>query len=178
MKKLSSMESPPKIMAVVYKKEERETGNKVLILEDIQDPGNLGTIIRSSLAFGVDTLVLSPKTVDLYNPKVIRATKGMIFHLNIIVRDLEPFIESLKKEKYQIFGTKVDGGRDIRKVTIPSKYAIIMGNEGQGMSEKLSKLCDENIYIKISNQVESLNVAVASSIILYEVYNNESNQNR
>lgn len=179
MKKLSSMESAPKIMAIVYKKKEEEVGNRVLVLEDIQDPGNLGTIIRSSLAFGVDTLVLSPKTVDLYNPKVIRATKGMLFHLNIIVREIVPFISSLKKDNYKIYGTKVEKGEDIRKLNISSKFALVMGNEGQGMSNEVSSLCDNYLYIKMDNRVESLNVAVASSILLYEVFNkNEFNKDR
>ena len=169
MKKLSSMESAPKIMAIVYKKKEEEVGNRVLVLEDIQDPGNLGTIIRSSLAFGVDTLVLSPKTVDLYNPKVIRATKGMLFHLNIIVREIVPFISSLKKDNYKIYGTKVDGGINVKDIDIPCKYALVIGNEGNGMSVNISNLCDENLYIKMNTEVESLNAAVATSILLYEM---------
>ena len=83
MKKISSMESIPNVIGVAYKKEEDIIGNKILILDDIQDPGNLGTIIRSSLAFGIDTVVLSKNTVDLYNSKVIRATQGLVFHMNI-----------------------------------------------------------------------------------------------
>lgn len=171
IKKLSSMESAPTVMAVVYKKKEEEVGSRILVLEDIQDPGNLGTIIRSSLAFGVDTLVLSPKTVDLYNPKVIRSTKGMLFHLNIVVREIVPFISNLKKDNYKIYGTKVEGGEDIRNTDISSKFALVMGNEGQGMSGEVSLLCDNYLYIKMDNRVESLNVAVASSILLYEVFN-------
>ena len=84
MKKLSSMDSYPSVIGVSKKIEEKEMGNKVLILEDIQDPGNLGTMIRSAVAFDIDTIILSPKTVDLYNSKVIRATQGMIFSINIV----------------------------------------------------------------------------------------------
>ena len=83
MKKLSDNPSIPKIMAIVYKKECTRIGNKVLILDRLQDPGNLGTIIRSAVAFGFNTLILSDDTVDLYNPKVIRSTQGMLFNINI-----------------------------------------------------------------------------------------------
>lgn len=171
MKKLSSMDSYPNVIGLCYKKENNVIGDKILILEDIQDPGNLGTIIRSSLAFDIDTIVLSPKTVDLYNSKVIRSTQGMIFNSNIIVSKLSDFINELKKNNYKIFGTKVDGGSDIRNIDLPSKIAIIIGNEGNGISDNISNLCDNYLYIKMNDSVESLNAGVAASIILYEVYN-------
>lgn len=171
LKKLSSMESYSNVMAVAQKIKEKEIGEKILILEDIQDPGNLGTIIRSACAFGIDTIVLSPKTVDLYNPKVIRATQGMIFHINIIVREVIPFIEEIKKDNYKIVGTRVTDGKDVRQSKTYSHYAIIIGNEGRGMSSEIQELCDEYLYIKMNEQVESLNAAVAASILLYELYN-------
>ena len=171
MKKISNMDSYPKVVAVSYKKKEEKIGNKILILDDIQDPGNLGTIIRSSVAFDIDTIVLSPRCVDLYNSKVIRSTQGMLFHINIIVRELEPFIINLKKDNYKIMGTKVDNGCNIRSTIISTKYALIIGNEGQGMSKKVSDLCDEYLYIKMNAMVESLNAGVATSILLYELYN-------
>ena len=171
LKKLSSMESYSNVMAVAQKIKEKEIGEKILILEDIQDPGNLGTIIRSACAFGIDTIVLSPKTVDLYNPKVIRATQGMIFHINIIVREVIPFIEEIKKDNYKIVGTRVTDGKDVRQSKTYSHYALIIGNEGRGMSSEIQELCDEYLYIKMNEQVESLNAAVAASILLYELYN-------
>ena len=171
MKKLSSMDSYPNVIGLCYKKKDNFIGDKILILEDIQDPGNLGTIIRSSNAFDIDTIVLSSKTVDLYNSKVIRSTQGMIFNYNIIVRELSDFIKELKNDNYKIFGTKVDGGSDIRNIDLPSKMAIIIGNEGNGMSDNISNLCDNYLYIKMNDSVESLNAGVAASILLYEVYN-------
>ena len=171
LKKLSSMESYSNVMAVAQKIKEKEIGEKILILEYIQDPGNLGTIIRSACAFGIDTIVLSPKTVDLYNPKVIRATQGMIFHINIIVREVIPFIEEIKKDNYKIVGTRVTDGKDVRQSKTYSHYALIIGNEGRGMSSEIQELCDEYLYIKMNEQVESLNAAVAASILLYELYN-------
>ena len=171
MKKLSSTDSIPNVIGVCKKKEEKEVGNKILILEDIQDPGNLGTIIRSSLAFGIDTIVLSPKTVDLYNSKVVRSTQGMMFHINIIVRELIPFIKELKKDNYVIYGTKVDNGINVKDIEKKDKYALIIGNEGNGMSSNVESLCDKNLYIDMDKRVESLNASVAASILLYEMMN-------
>lgn len=171
MSKLSSMDSYPIVIGVCYKKREETVGNRVLILEDIQDPGNLGTIIRSAVAFNIDSIILSPKTVDLYNSKVIRATQGMIFGLNIITRELTSIIRVLKEDNYLVLGTNVRNGVDIKDVNIPDKFALIIGNEGNGMSNEISSLCDKNIYIKINERVESLNAAVAASILLYEINN-------
>ena len=169
MKKLSSMDSYPNVIGVCNKKEEENIKGNVLILDDIQDPGNLGTIIRSAVAFNIDTIILSPKTVDLYNSKVIRSTQGMIFHINIIVKDLEEIINKLQEDNYKIYGTKVDNGNDVRNINNIDKYALVIGNEGNGMSEKVSNLCDEYLYIKMNDKVESLNAGVAASILLYEL---------
>ena len=171
MKKLSDLSTPSNVMAVVEKLEEKEIREKILVLDNIQDPGNLGTIIRSAVAFNFDTIVLSPNTVDLYNPKVVRSTQGMMFHINIIVRDLKPFINELKEDGYKIVGTKVTNGVDVRKSKTYSHFALIIGNEGKGMSEELSELCNEYLYIKMNDQCESLNAAVAASILMYEISN-------
>lgn len=141
----------------------------VLILDGLQDPGNLGTIIRSCIAFGIDNLVLSNNSVDLYNSKVIRSTQGMIFNINIIRDDLSKVISLLKENNYNIYGTNVINGIDIKDVKKDEKYAIIMGNEGNGISKDVSSLVDKNIYIKMNEKCESLNVAVSASIILYEL---------
>ncbi len=171
MKKLSSMDSYPNVIGVAYKRKEDKIGSRVLVLEDIQDPGNLGTIVRSAAAFNIDTIILSPRTVDLYNPKVIRSTQGMIFHLNIITRELESTIKELKTSNYLVLGTNVRNGVNIKDINIDGNFALIIGNEGKGMSETLSDLCDKNVYIKMNERVESLNAAVAASIILYEISN-------
>ncbi len=179
MKKMSSTDSVCNVIGVAYKKKESNVlGNRILVLDGIQDPGNLGTIIRSSAAFNVDTIVLNDKCVDLYNSKVLRSTQGMIFKVNIIYRDLISFINKLKEDNYTIYGTKVDGGEDIRNISISENSAIVIGNEGNGISEEISKLCDKNLYIKMNNDVESLNAGVAASIILYEVDKNGINYNR
>ena len=171
MKKLSEMDSPSNVMAVCNMLDNKIIGNKFLLLDDIQDPGNLGTIIRSALAFNVDTIVLSPNTVDLYNPKVVRATQGMMFHINIVIKDLIDVINDLKKKKIPVYGTKVNAGINVRLLRDETidKYALIMGNEGNGVSTDIIDMCDEYLYIKMNDKVESLNVGVATSIILYEL---------
>jgi TrmH family RNA methyltransferase len=169
MKYISELDSVPKIIGICKKMNEKELGNKILVLDEIQDPGNLGTIIRSGVAFNVDTIVLSKNSVDVYNPKVIRATQGMIFNINIIIRDLESFIPELKNNGYKIYGTRVDNGKNIKNIEKIEKTCIIMGNEGKGVSKSILDMCDEYIYIDMNASCESLNVAVATSIILYEL---------
>ena len=169
MKKLSEMESIPKVIGVLkYLNEKDIKGNKVLLLDDIQDPGNLGTIIRSSLAFGVSDIVLNTNSVDIYNSKVIRSSQGMIFKINILRRELKSVINDLKNKDYEILGTSVIKGSDVRLIK-PLKFALIMGNEGQGVKQELLDLCDKNLYINMNKECESLNVGVATSILLYEL---------
>ena len=167
---ISNLDTPNGIIGICRKKDSFLKGNRIVILEDIQDPGNLGTIIRSCVAFNVDTLVLSSNTVDLYNSKVIRATQGMIFKLNIIISDnLEVLIKDLKQRNYKIYSTNVKNGNSLKTIEKKDVFAIIMGNEGNGVSNKLNSLSDEFLYIDMNKNCESLNVAVATSIILYEL---------
>lgn len=169
MKKISDMESVSEYYGVCKKIQEKELGKKIIILDGIQDPGNLGTIIRSAVAFNIDTVVLSCECVDLYNSKVLRSTKGMIFNKNVIVRDIVPFIDSL--DKYIIYGTSVTNGEDIRSIELPEYIALVIGNEGKGISQEVYDRCNKFIYIKMNDRCESLNAGVAASIIMYEVNN-------
>lgn len=169
LKSLSQLETPYNIIGVCKMVEKKEIGNRVLMLDDVQDPGNLGTIIRSSVAFDIDTIILSENTVDLYNSKVIRGSQGMNFYINIIRGNLEEYITELKNNDYKIYTTDVEDGKDVKFVSISEKYAIIMGNEGKGVSSNINSLSDEKIYIKMNKVCESLNVAVATSIILHQI---------
>lgn len=171
MKKLSDNPSIPKIMAVVNKKESTIKGNKILLLDRLQDPGNLGTIIRSAVAFNFDTIILSNDTVDLYNSKVLRSTQGMLFNINILRQDLTNVINELKNNNYTIYGTKVDNGYDVKEINNINKFALIIGNEGTGISDNILKQCDKYLYIKMNNNCESLNAGVAASILMYEMGN-------
>ena len=169
MKKISDMVSPSEYYAVCSKKLESDVGNRILVLDDIQDPGNLGTIIRSAVAFNFDTVVISPGTVDLYNPKVVRSTKGMLFNVNIITRDIVSFLSEL--DDYVIYGTDVTNGVSIRGENIHDKVVIVIGNEGNGISDRVKEKCHKFIYLPMNSKCESLNASVSASIIMYEVDN-------
>lgn len=170
MKFISELDNPSNIMGVCTKLvEQEELGSKILMLDNVQDPGNLGTIIRSAVAFNIDTIILSDDTVDLYNSKVIRASQGMIFKINIVRKSLLEVIPNLKKQGYKIYTTNVKNGKSLKNVEKVSKFAIIMGNEGLGVKESISSLADDFLYIDMAKDCESLNVAVAASIILYEL---------
>lgn len=170
MKKISNQQSISDEIAICKFLEEKEDlGKKVLLLDRLQDPGNLGTIIRSAVAFNFDTIVLSNDSVDLYNDKVIRASEGQIFNISIIRRNLLSFIPKIKNDNYKVIGTDVTSGKYIKDCDY-EKIAIVIGNEGQGMNESTKALCDDYVKIKMNNNCESLNAGVAASILMYEVY--------
>lgn len=169
MKYITELDNPSKIIGICHKKNDKIQGNHILILDDIQDPGNLGTIIRSAVAFNIDTIILSKTGVDLYNSKVLRSTQGMIFNINIVVSDIKEEILKLKSDNYKILTTNVEGGKLVKSIEKNQKFAIIIGNEGKGVSKEIKELSDEYIYIEMNKKCESLNAAVATSIILYEL---------
>ena len=169
LKYISSLSTPPKVIGICKKMEEKTLGDKILVLDEIQDPGNLGTIIRSCVAFNISDIIVSPDTTDVYSPKVLRATQGMIFNVNIIKRDLRNTICSLKNNGYTVYGTKVNGGKSVKNIEKKEKFAIIMGNEGNGVKEDILDLCSDYIYIDMNKKCESLNVGVATGIVLYEL---------
>lgn len=164
---LTEVESPQGIFGICQIKENKIKGDHILILDGVQDPGNMGTIIRTSAAFDIDTIIVNDKCTDPYSSKVVRSTQGMIFYQNIVKKDISEIIENLKPE-YKIYGTKVNGGKELKSIEKNPKFAIIMGNEGNGVESKILDKCDEYIYINMNKNCESLNVAVATSIILYE----------
>ena len=161
---ISNLPSKVDVIGVCKFIEEKNTfGNKMIILDNVQDPGNVGTIIRSAKAFNIDTIVLSIDSVNKYNEKLIRASQGMFFKTNIVVKDLKYFISYIKNEEYNVYGTDVVNG----------KIAVVMGNEGTGITKEVKELIDKNIYIDINSECESLNVSVAASIIMYEINKGE-----
>jgi len=169
MKKITSLTNIPRVIGIVEMLEAREINGNVLLLDRISDPGNMGTIIRSAVAFGIDTVVIGEGSVSIYNPKVVRATEGLMFHINIIHDNLLETIDELKSKNYTIYTTDVNGGELLEEIKFNDKVAIIMGNEGAGVSEELRNLADHKLYIKMNSLCESLNVGVATSIILYEL---------
>ncbi len=173
IKKISKQVSIAKRIAICFKKLEEDLQNKILILDGIQDPGNLGTIIRSAVAFEFDSIVLSEDSVDLYNDKVIRASEGMFFHINIMRKNLTEFLNTLNVQGYTLIGTKIQDGEKIESLKNIEKIAIIMGNEGQGVKPNILEKCHHYVSIPMSSNCESLNVGVATSIILYEMFKNK-----
>ncbi len=169
MKKITNLTNVPKIIGVSKKIQPKDFNGNMVILDRVADPGNLGTIIRSAVAFGIDTIVLGKGSVSVYNPKVVRATEGLLFHINIIEADLEEFIPKIKENGYKIFVTDVLNGNSLYEEKFDGLCAIVMGNEGVGVNEDIKVLRDEALYIPIDKTCESLNVGVATSIILYEM---------
>ena len=171
LKKISTLTSPPKMIGLCEKKIETTIGKRILVIDEIQDPGNLGTIIRSAVAFNIDTIVIGDNTVDVYSPKVVRATQGMLFHVPIVFYSIDKLIPILKKLKIPVLATNVKYGEEVKNLTRDEKqtFALIVGNEGNGVNPKYLELSDKFIYIPMNDVVESLNVAIATSIILYEM---------
>ena len=167
MKKITNQVTPPNVCAVCNKLKGEEVKERALLLDNISDPGNLGTIIRSAVAFGFKNIVLSLHSVDVYNPKVIRSSEGMIFHVNIIYSDLIDFINN--HSFLTIYGTSVINGKKLNDLKFNKQVGIIIGNEGKGMSEDLKRFCKDLIYIPMNKNCESLNAGVSASIIMYEV---------
>ncbi len=169
MKKISNQESGATEIAVTEFLKTREILGNILVLDNLQDPGNLGTIIRSAVAFNFDSIILSDNSVDLYNPKVVRASEGMLFHINIVRCNIIEFLKKIDKD-YKIIGTDVLKGKNIKDIKF-NKCAICIGNEGNGLSKEVKELCNDFAYIKMNDKCESLNAGVSASILMYEVAN-------
>lgn len=174
-KEISDTENPQGIMAVAdFPSRSMEESFKsedplILILDEIQDPGNMGTIIRTADAFNIDGLIISEGSVDIYNPKVVRSTMGSIFRLPIYyVEDMLATVEDLKSKGFEIYTSSLGDTNYIYDVDFKGAKGIIIGNEARGVSEELYRLANGRVKIPILGQAESLNAAIASSIIMYE----------
>jgi TrmH family RNA methyltransferase len=145
---------------------DRHQGTYIL-LDNIQDPGNVGTIIRSANAFDIKSVILTDGCADIYNPKTIRASMGAVFKQHFQKMDLNTIIDFKNKGVKFVGASSETGSLDVRK-TILTDVVIILGNEGQGISKELADLCDEMIWIPVSSNCESLNAAIAASILMWE----------
>ncbi len=169
MEKLAFTKSPQPIMGVCEKSVHTNDiidGHRYILLDTLQDPGNIGTIMRTSLALGIDQVIMSKECVDLYNDKVIRATQGALFKLPVCIMDLSDAIYALKDKGVLTYGTCLQNAASIDTYETKEKMAFVMGNEGNGVSQDILDICDHRVYIPISD-VESLNVGIAMAITAY-----------
>ncbi|MGM8213321.1 TrmH family RNA methyltransferase [Virgibacillus sp. W0430] len=165
---LSLTEAPQGIAAVVkIKQANRIRGNYVLLLDEVQDPGNFGTMIRTADAAGFSAVIAGHGTVDMYNDKVVRATQGSLFHLPVFHARLDEQIKCLKQEGFTIWGAALTGAVNYSEAEKDNKVAIVVGNEGAGIQKNILALVDKTVKIPIYGQAESLNVSVAASILMY-----------
>lgn len=146
-----------------------EERSLVLLLDRIQDPGNLGTILRTADAAGVSFVGLGKGTVDPFNPKVVRSAMGALFRIPFDVIELSNWITRFRTAGGQVIGTTMHAEQVHYEVTYPSQVAFLLGNEGQGIEPSLLGMTDRNVRIPLPGQAESLNVATASAVLLYEV---------
>ncbi|WP_085991738.1 TrmH family RNA methyltransferase [Oceanobacillus senegalensis] len=167
---ISQTKTPQGIAAVVEIKQIHTiTGNHLLLIDSIQDPGNLGTMIRTADAAGFNGIILGEGTVDLFNDKVIRSTQGSIFHIPIYERNLKVTIPHLKQDGFAIWATALENAVKYNECKIDEKVAIIMGNEGAGVNKDILAQSDKIVNIPIYGKAESLNVSIAAGILMYYI---------
>ncbi|GAW98363.1 rRNA methyltransferase [Secundilactobacillus mixtipabuli] len=174
-KKLSDTVTPQGIFAVLdilaTEQVDPETATGAwLLLDRIQDPGNIGTMVRTADAAGFRGVVFGSGTSSRFTPKVVRAMQGSQFHIQLVEANLEDWVKALKERNIPVYGSALDeNAEDYNTVTPQSEFGLILGNEGQGMSEKLMGQTTTNLYIPIKGQAESLNVAVAAGILMFKL---------
>ncbi len=170
LKRISNQKNPNEVLALVRIKENRtsDTSKITLVLNDINDPGNLGTIIRICDWFGVGSIICSFNTVDMYNPKVVQSAMGSIFRVTIIYAELFKYLKTLSAPIYGAFMN----GKNVKNVSFPKNLHLVIGNEANGISKEIADLITEKIKIdNLGKNAESLNVAAATSVLLHEICN-------
>ena len=176
-KKISDTVTPQGILAVVKQNEftvediiERRDKERscIVVLDRLQDPGNLGTIVRTGEGAGITGIVMSNDSVDLYNPKVIRSTMGSVFRVPVaVVPDLQDAIKKMKQNCIETYAAHLNG-MEYQKGAFGKDIALLIGNEAKGLSDEVSVMADKLIKIPMEGKVESLNAAVATAILMYE----------
>ena len=170
---ITEVKNPQGMLAVIEKKnEEKEIDFKedlIVILDDIQDPGNLGTILRTVDSAGLTQIIVSKKSGDVYNSKVVRSTMGAIFRVNVIESDnLVETIKTIKKHKFSVISTSLDTDKSIYDIDY-KKTAIVIGNEANGLSKSTVDSCDIKVTVPMKGKAESLNAAVCSALLMWEM---------
>ena len=169
---VTEVTNPQGILAVVEKENKESQINYdedvIVVLDGIQDPGNLGTILRTVDSVGLHQIIVSKQTADAYNPKVVRSTMGAIYRVKVIIsEDLVKTLKEIKKHKYKVLATSLDEAEMIYDVDYQKKV-IVIGNEANGVSNEILEIADQKIKIPMLGKTESLNASVATSVILYE----------
>ena len=155
-------------------KKSGELKGRSVILENIQDPSNMGTVLRTAEAFGISTILLTGECCDIYAPKTLRASMGAVFRANVIeIKEQNSLINTLKKENYKVYGSvPSDKAEKITEIKMDDKTAVAIGNEGDGLTEMFKEKCDSLVTIPMKGRAESLNAAAAASIIMWEMVRN------
>lgn len=171
-KYITEVQTPQGVMAIIEKnnkdKEINYNEDIIVALDDIQDPGNLGTILRTVDSIGLSQILVSKGTADAYNPKVVRSTMGAIYRVKVIECDnLKETLKEIKKNKFKILVTSLDDSKSVYDIKYYKKV-IVIGNEANGVEEEIVKLADEKIKIPMLGKAESLNASVATGVVLYE----------
>ncbi|HEL2402626.1 TPA: RNA methyltransferase [Streptococcus suis] len=171
MQDLADSKSPQGVLAQLVLPSQdlpEQLEGRFLVLEDVQDPGNVGTIIRTADAAGFDGVFLTDKSADIYNMKVLRSMQGSHFHLPIYRMPIEDILTTLKNNQVEILATTLSSQSvDYRQALPKASFALVMGNEGQGISDFVSEEADQLVHITMPGQAESLNVAIAAGILVF-----------
>ena len=162
--------TPQGIAAVVRMKEQSALGKHIVVLDGVQDPGNVGTIIRTADAAGLDGVLLSNQCADVFSPKVLRATMGSIFRMNLrTTDDLPGELTKLREKGYSILSSQLDGTAFYERQGVAERFALIIGNEGNGVSEQVQQTATHRVRLPMRGGAESLNAAIAAAIMMYEL---------
>lgn len=173
LKKISTTDTPPEVVGVGVQKHSQLSDlkgkNKLVLLENIRDLGNLGTILRSAVAFGAEGIILYGTSADIYNPKCVRATVGNLWKLPVVYADnLENLFDS-----YQRIATLPHSNKCLKEFVTQEKILLMFGSEADGLSDKLIRYSNESVKIEMSRTVESLNLSVSCSVLMYELFVNK-----
>ena len=169
---ISDVKTPQGILAVIKKNQNNQietNSDYILALDSLQDPGNMGTIIRTADSANINQIIINKTTVDPYSPKVIRSTMGAIYRTNIIeVEDLKATLKEMKLKGFQIITTDLKATQSIYDINYNNKTVVVIGNEANGVSQEILQIADKKVIIPMLGKTESLNASIAASIMIYE----------
>ena len=152
-----------------FTEEEQQTWSKLLLIDAVQDPGNIGTMIRTASASGIDAVILGKGCADPFNPKTVRSAQGSHFQIPVVRGELPEWTAQLKERSISLFGTALFNSTPVHEVESQEAFALIVGNEGSGVDPVLLQKADQNLMVPLYGEAESLNVAVATGILLYSL---------